>query len=150
MPAERLPMRKVREVLRLKHACGVSERVIARSLGVGRRTVAEYLRRAEVAGCPGRCLKVWTRRRWSGCSSRRRALMPVRAPQPDWAAVHRELKRPGVTLPLLWDEYRGRHPDGYGYGLLRALRRWRGGSRRSCARRHVAGERMFVDYAGTR
>ena len=50
MPAERLPMRKVREVLRLKHACGVSERVIARSLGVSRSTVAEYLRRAAVIG----------------------------------------------------------------------------------------------------
>ena len=50
MPAERLPMRKVREVLRLKHACGVSERVIARSIGVSRSTVAEYLRRAAVIG----------------------------------------------------------------------------------------------------
>ena len=50
MPAERLPMRKVCEVLRPKHACGVSERVIARSIGVSRSTVAEYLRRAAVIG----------------------------------------------------------------------------------------------------
>lgn len=50
MAAERLPMRKVREVLRLKYACGVSERVIARSVGVSRSTVAEYLRRASVIG----------------------------------------------------------------------------------------------------
>ena len=50
MPAERLPMRKVREVLRLKHACGASERLIAQSLGIGRTTVGEYLRRAAVIG----------------------------------------------------------------------------------------------------
>ena len=50
MPAERLPMRKVREVLRLKYACGVSERVIARSVGIGRTAVGEYVRRAAVIG----------------------------------------------------------------------------------------------------
>ena len=50
MPAERLSMRKVREVLRLKYACGASERVIARSVGIGRTAVAEYIRRAAVIG----------------------------------------------------------------------------------------------------
>jgi hypothetical protein len=50
MPAERLSMRKVREVLRLKYACGVSARVISRSLGIGRTAVAEYIRRAAVIG----------------------------------------------------------------------------------------------------
>ena len=46
MPAERLPMRKVREVLRQRYACGASERVIAQSLGIGRTAVGEYIRRA--------------------------------------------------------------------------------------------------------
>ena len=50
MPAERLPMRKVREVLRQKYACGASERVIAQSLGIGRTAVGEYIRRAAVIG----------------------------------------------------------------------------------------------------
>jgi hypothetical protein len=50
MPAERLPMRKIREVLRLKYACGVSDRVIARSVGIGRTAIAEYVRRAAVIG----------------------------------------------------------------------------------------------------
>jgi DNA-binding transcriptional regulator LsrR (DeoR family) len=50
MPAERAPMRKVREVLRLKHALGASERQIAASVGVSRSTIAEYLRRAAVIG----------------------------------------------------------------------------------------------------
>jgi biotin operon repressor len=50
MPAERLPMRKVREVLRQMYACGASERVIAQSLGIGRTAVGEYIRRASVIG----------------------------------------------------------------------------------------------------
>jgi len=50
MPAERLPMRKIREVLRLKYACGVSDRVISRSVGIGRTAIAEYVRRAAVIG----------------------------------------------------------------------------------------------------
>ena len=50
MPAERLPMRKIREVLRLKYACGASDRVISRSVGIGRTAIAEYVRRAAVIG----------------------------------------------------------------------------------------------------
>ena len=50
MPAERLSMRKVREVLRLRYACGASVRVIAHSVGIGRTAVGEYLRRAAVVG----------------------------------------------------------------------------------------------------
>ena len=42
----------------------------------------------------------------------------ARRPMPEWASIHRELKRPGVTLLLLWEEYRGRHPDGLGYSLF--------------------------------
>jgi len=99
MPAERLPMRKVREVLRLKHACGVSERVIARSLGVSRSTVAEYLRRAAVIGLawpiPGDL---------DEAALERRLFTPPgfhagpTQPQPDWSRVHTELRRRGVTL----------------------------------------------------
>ena len=48
MPAERLPMRKVREVLRQRYACGASERVIAQSMGIGRTAIGEYIRRAAV------------------------------------------------------------------------------------------------------
>ena len=66
MPAERLSMRNVREVLRLKHACGASVRTIARSVGVGHTTVAEYLRRTAVIGSPGRCRPRSTMPSWSG------------------------------------------------------------------------------------
>ena len=102
--------------------------------------------------CPGRCPRGWTRRRWSGCSSRQPPPAKGRRfAEPDWAAVHRELKRPGVTLALLWDEYRGRHPDGYGYSAFcEHYRRWTGRLSPVMRQRHAAGERMFVDYSGTR
>lgn len=148
----RLPMRKIRDVLRL-HAAGLSARQIAASVGVGRSTVAEYLRRAEVArlGWPlpdGLCDE----------GLERRLFPPVPAPterlfaEPDWAALHRELKRPGVTLSLLWEEYRGTHPDdGYGYSAFcEHYRRWAGRLPSVMRQRHVAGERMFVDYSGKR
>jgi transposase len=95
-------MRQVREVLRLKHAAGVSERHIAASLGISRSTVAEYLRRAAVVGI------TWPMPDELGdIALERRLFSPPFAvqesprPQPDWARLHAELRRPGVTLLLL-------------------------------------------------
>ena len=109
-------MRKVREVLRLKYACDASVRTIARSVGVGHTTVAEYLRRTAVIGIT-----------WpvpveiDDAELERRLFTPAgfyKAPtrvMPDWNHVHAELRRRGVTLLLLWEEYRAEQPDGYGY-----------------------------------
>src|SRR6185312_11954375 len=73
-----------------------------------------------------------------------------RRPQPDWTAVHRELRRPGVTLQLLWEEHRAAHPDGYGYSrFCEHYRAWEARLSPTMRQSHVAGERMFVDYAGT-
>ena len=143
-------MRQVREVLRLKHAAGVSERHIAASLGISRSTVAEYLRRAAVVGI------AWPVPDELGdIALERRLFSPPFAvhesprPQPDWARLHAELRRPGVTLLLLWEEYRTGQPDGYGYSRFCDLYRdWRVGISPTMRQTHVAGERMFVDYAG--
>ena len=75
MPAERAPMRKVREVLRLRHALGVSERQIAITTGVraGRRSASIFVAPPSSAS-PGRCRRDWTMPNWSGgCSRRRRS-----------------------------------------------------------------------------
>jgi transposase len=73
-----------------------------------------------------------------------------RRAQPDWATIHRELRRPGVTLQLLWEEHRAVHPEGYGYSRYCELyRAWEGRLSPTMRQLHVAGERMFVDYAGT-
>ena len=70
-------------------------------------------------------------------------------PQPEWPRLHAELRRPGVTLLLLWEEYRAGQPDGYGYTRFCDLyRKWRASISPTMRQTHVAGERLFVDYAG--
>jgi transposase len=150
MPAERAPMRKIREALRLKHALGLSERQIAVSVGVSRSTVAEYLRRAGVVGI------TWPVPEEMDDADLERRLFtppsfeatPARA-QPDWNHVHKELKRRGVTLQLLWEEYRADHVDGYGYSRFCDLYRdWRKTVSATMRQTHAAGEKLFVDWAG--
>ena len=150
MPAQRLPMRQVREVLRLKHAANLSERQIAAALRISRSTVAEYVRRAAVVGV------TWpVPAKLDDAALEARLFSPPFAipetprPQPDWARLHAELRRPGVTLLLLWEEYRAGQPEGYGYSRFCDLyREWRGGISPTMRQTHVAGERLFVDYAG--
>jgi transposase len=78
------------------------------------------------------------------------ALVPAaERPEVDWAGVHSELKRKGVTLRLLWEEYREREPRGYGYSRYCELYgRWRGRADLSMRQVHRAGEKLFVDYSG--
>src|SRR5271170_6207678 len=72
-----------------------------------------------------------------------------RKAEPDWTHVHRELRRPGVTLMLLWEEYRQSEPTGYAYSRWCELYRgWEGRLSPTMRQAHPAGERMFVDYAG--
>jgi transposase len=149
MPGERLPMRKIRDVLRLR-AGGMSKRKIAASLSIGVTTAGEVIRRARRAGLS------WPLPEDLGDEALERLLYPPapivakdHRPQPDWPAMHRELRRAGVTLQLLWEEYRDAHPDGYGYSRYCEL--YDGWKRRlspTMRQLHVAGERMFVDYAG--
>ncbi len=150
MPAKRLSMRKIKEVLRLKWAQGLSNRQIARTCGIGRPAVAEYLRRAAEAGLawplPAGLDEVALERRLFPPPP----ALPARARGvPDWAVVHRELKRKGVTLFLLWQEYREAHPDGYQYSwFCEHYRAWQGKLDVVMGQDHRAGEKLFVDYAG--
>src|SRR3977135_1919960 len=116
MPAERLSMRKVRDVLRLKHTLGMSFRQISEATGVGKTVVGEYVRRAGVIGI------TWPVPEEIDDAELERRLFPVAgdgtaAPRSaiDWRKVHAEMKRPSVTLVLLWQEYRAEQSDGYGY-----------------------------------
>ena len=149
MPRERLPMRKISDVLRL-HAGGLSKRRIAVSLNIGRTAVGDYINRARRAGLG------WPLAEDLSDEDLERLLFPPpvavspdRRSLPDWPVLHRELKRPGVTLSLLWEEYRAVHRDGYGYSRFCELyRAWKGGLAPTMRKSHVAGEKMFVDYAG--
>jgi transposase len=144
-------MRKLRDVLRL-NAGGMSSRQVAASLTIGATTVIDYLGRARRAGI------VWPLPADLTDEALEARLYPPpptvakdQRPLPDWPMVHRELKRPGVTLQLLWEEYRARHPQGYGYSRFCELyRAWAKRLSPTMLQSHVAGERLFVDYAGTR
>lgn len=151
MARARLPMRKIRDVLRLT-AGGLSSRQVAASIGIGSTTVTDCLARARRAGVvwplPGDMTDAALEARLFPASAALAAAKAQR-PQPDWPAIHRELKRKGVTLQLVWEEHRGRHPDGYGYSRFCELyRAWAKRLSPTMRQSHVAGERMFVDYAG--
>ena len=123
---------------------------MAQSLSLGRATISDYFRRAEIVSLG------WPLPNDLSDGDLERLLFPRSAgdvqgsyPQPDWALVHRELRRKGVTLALLWEEYRAVHPDGYGYSRFCELyTRWEGRLSPVMRQRHPAGERLFVDYAG--
>lgn len=151
MPAKReLTMRQIRQMLRLARD-GVSAREIGRTLGVARSTIQDNLRRATTAGLAwplaGDLTDAVLEQRLfahAGVKSgfRRRV-------EPDWACLACELKRPGVNLMVLWEEYRDAHPDGYGYSrfcdLFREFERRLSPTMRQD---HPAGDKVFVDYSG--
>jgi transposase len=141
-------MRKVREVLRLKHALGMSYRKISEATGVGKTQAAEYVRRAEAAGI------AWPVPTGIDDADLERRLFRSPAEvtkrvEPDWPAIQRELKRRGVTLALLWQEYLAEQPDGYSYTRFCELYgSWRKRISPTMRQTHLAGEKLFVDWAG--
>ncbi len=146
-------MRKTREILRLKWQHERSHREIARALAVGVGTVSDVGKRAKQAGIETwRAVDALTddeldRRLYA---EQPRAPTPNR-PKADPAKVHLELRRPGVTLRLLHEEYLAAHPDGYGYTQYVAhYNEWASRQRVVMRQVHKAGEKCFVDYAGKR
>lgn len=110
---KRLKMRKIRDALRLE-AAGLSTRKIAASLALGQSTASDYLCRARTAGLSWPLPTGLTDAELEGrLFSRSVQVLSATFPQPDWAHVHAELRRKGVTLALLWEEYRHIHTDGY-------------------------------------
>lgn len=144
-------MRKLREILKLFMNCGMTNREIAQSCSISHTTVNEYTKRAEGSGMS------YSQIEEMGDADLRHLLIGVGSvkvsdarPQPNWEVVHRELKKKGVTLHLLWQEYKDIHPDGYQssqfyerYGV------WKKKLDVSLRQSHKAGEKMFVDYAET-
>jgi transposase len=143
-------MRKVKEILRLKFEAGHGQRQIARSCAIGKTTVAECLARFERSGLS-----------WAQAAQLDEATLehklyppPVAVPAqeravPDWPYIHQELRRKGVTLTLLWYEYKAAHPEGYQYSwFCDQYRAWSAKLDVVMRQEHRAGEKLFVDYAG--
>lgn len=146
---ERLPMRRISEILRLKYKDGLRHRAIARACGVGVGTVSEYVTRAARAGI------TWplpAELDETGLEALLFAASPAPARErvaPDCIWIHQELKKVGVTLHLLWEEYRVVHQDGYGYSqFCEIYRRFAGKLKLSMRQQHRVGEKTFIDYSG--
>lgn len=151
MPTQRLSMRRIREVLRLRHVQGLTERAIAHTLGVSNGVVHGYLRRARLAGLS------WPLPEGMDDEGLELLLFPApkaasqspRRPVPDWSYVEKELRRRNVTRVLLWEEYRAANPDGFGYTwFCTTFEAWKGRARPTMRQTHLGGEKVFVDFAG--
>ena len=150
MPAERLTMRKTKEVFRLKFDCQLSNRKIAKSCLIARSTVAEYLFRFQQAALswplPETMDDAELEERLFPATS---SIPPAERSLPDWLYIHNELRRKGVTLALLWQEYKAQHPTGYQYSqFCYRYRQWAKKIDPVMRQEHRAGEKLFVDYAG--
>jgi transposase len=144
-------MRRVREILRLYRDAGLSTREVAQRAGVAPSTMREMVRRFERSGLgwplPPEMTDAVLETRLYGPQGTKPGHR--RLPEPDWAQVHRELKRKHVTLQVLWEEYIAEHPGGYRYSRFCDLyRNWEGRLPVTMRQTHLAGDKLFVDYAG--
>lgn len=144
-------MRKIKEVLRLKYECNLSERDIARSCQVSRSTVADYLMKAKAAGIR------WPEAADLNENQLNERLFPpqriapsVSRPLPDCQYIYNELRtyrKFNLTLSQLWIEYKANHPDGYQYTqFCDYYRQWRSKLDYCMRQEHRAGEKLFIDY----
>lgn len=149
MPARRMPVRKIREILRLKFELGLDNRQIARSCAIPHSSVGNYLKRAEAAGInwplPSDLDDVaLDNMLFPNVPADREVLLP------DFASIHEQLLRhKHLTLELLWLEYKRTYPDGCQYSWFCELyNRWARKLDIVLRQEHKAGEKMFVDHAG--
>ncbi|PIV20548.1 MAG: IS21 family transposase [Deltaproteobacteria bacterium CG03_land_8_20_14_0_80_45_14] len=146
MAQKRTSMCKIREILRLKYELGLSNRPVAKSCGVGRRAVSEYWKLAQESGLD------WAEaQRLSDTELEERLFRQGRTTgektQPDWNYIYQEMKRPHVTLQLLWQEYREENMEGYQYSWFNELyNQWRKKLNICMRQEHRAGEKLFIDY----
>lgn len=152
MPAPRIPMRNIKEILRMKWHGGLSHRQISRALGVSVGAVSAYAAQAVAAGLSWPTIEPMDEatlaRHLSGLAASPPS--PIRA-RPDYASIHRELRRKGVTLQLLWEEYLTAHVGGATYSYSQYCQRyrdWAATLKQSMRQTHRGGEKLFADFAG--
>ena len=151
MPAERVPMRQVREILRLTFSGDVAGREVARRLGIAPSTVRAVVERFRSSGLSWPLSddisdETLEEQLYSTPGSKQGHR---RHAEPDFSQIHRELKRKHVTLSILWDEYIEQNPEGYRYSRFCELyRNWAGRLSVTMRQSHAGGDKLFVDYAG--
>lgn len=151
MPTERVKMRQVRDVLRYWNELGLGYKAIGQRVNMASSTVRDCVQRAKAAGLvwplPAEMTDTVLEAALYGVAGKKTGHR--RCPEPDWAYVHRELKRKHMTLQILWGEYIAEHPDGYRYSRYCELyRAWVARLPVTMRQNHAAGDKLFVDYAG--
>ncbi len=143
-------MRKVLDTLRLTFDLKRSQREVARTLRLSQGCVSGYLTRFAASGLSWPLPGDLGEAELEGHLFKRPAIASsATRPVPDWATIHSELKSKGVTLQLLWIEYKRQHADGYQYTQFCArYAAWAGTIEPALRQVYVVGERTFVDYAG--
>ena len=151
---ERLSMRKIKDVLRLKYECGLSHEQIAASHHIAQSSVSKYVALAQAAGLTWPLPPDLTEQALEAKLFPRAGatlFRPTHKPPPDFALIHDELrthKRLNLTLSLLWTEYQEQYPDGYQYSqFCRLYHAWRLQRDPPMRQTHKAGEKLFVDYS---
>ena len=151
MTTKRITMQKIKDVLRLKHAGGLSLRQIERSLNLSIGVISKYLSQAKEQGIS------WPLPEGMSDKQLMAKLQPGRQPSidsdtmmPDFVQIQKELSHKGMTRQLLWEEYAQDNPQAhYSYSRFTVLyRQWRGTQKLSMRQIHIAGEKLFVDYCG--
>jgi transposase len=142
-------MRRIREALRLHLQAGLSYCEVGRALKISKSAVGKYVSLARVAGVDCAVAKGLTDEELEARLYRPPVARSSHQLAPDFGVVHQELKRPGVTLMLLWEEYAGANPLAYKYtSFCVKYREFAKAQQRSMRQVHIAGEKLFVDYAG--
>jgi len=150
MPTERISMRNIREILRLHFGLGLKKRQIGRSCSLSHSTVGKYIQRAIDAELSWPLPEDLDDRALEEMLNAPDAFQkPLSRPLPDMEEIHCELRKKGVTMQLLWHEYKERFPDGYQYTrYCEYYNRWAKHLDVSLRQEHRAGEKMFIDFAG--
>ena len=149
MPTNRITMRQLRESLRLHLQANLSYNEVGRTLKISKSVVGKYMSLARVAGVDWSVALTLSDEELE--AKLYKAALPRNSKQqlPDFANVHTELKRAGVTLQLLWEEYAKGNDLAFKYtSFCVKYREWACGLKRSMRQIHIAGEKLFVDYAG--
>jgi transposase len=142
-------MRQLRQTLRLHLEAGLSLRECSRVLDIGKTTIGDIVRNARAAGVDWAVAQSLSDDELEARLYRPAVPRSARHLEPDYAHIHQELKRPGVTLQLLWEEYARANEQAYKYtSFCIKYRDWAASLKRSMRQVHIGGEKLFADYAG--
>jgi transposase len=151
MARKRTSMKKIRDIIRLKETTDMSERQIARALNVARTVVARYLNDFSTSGLNYEQIEQMADSQLLSILKKRKVRKNKKYEElaKQFPYFVKELKKKGVTLNLLWKEYKKKYPDGYENSqFCYHFQMWRNASEVTMHMNHKAGDKMFVDYAG--